>query len=614
MKETNAHSLSFLEALLSLPAMYGAQVARDGKWVAWTWFRAGPAADVYVAPTDGSRPPIRLTDSTENTYLVSWTPDSRGVIVEQDRGGDERARLFLVEITSPCKMLALTEEDPQFFIRGGELHRSGRWLVYGANHDVERGKEIEPTWIYRHDLKNGNRVVLARPQKAGYSVPRLQPQGEYVLYPRNDLHPSGVQFWLVEIEGKEDREILNFGRERKVEASWFPGGDRVLFLAEGDRYRRLGIWKLKDGSIRWLIDDPERNIEIAFVPFASDRVVVVEIKEARLRPSLLNWNDGIETPLETRGNLVPLAPVGDGYWIGEYYSSRHPQDIVVFPLEEPRPERFKSLARVWERTMLKPEDLREAENFHWCSSDGLSIQGWLYRARGQARGTIVYVHGGPTSHSEDRINLTIQFLVHEGFNVLDPNYRGSTGFGLDFQESIKEQGFGGKEQEDIRRGIEALLEAGIAEPGKVGITGTSYGGYSSWWAITHFPPEIIKAAAPICGMTDLVVDYETTRPDLRTYSEEMMGGSPVRAPERYRERSPVHFLRNIRGRLLVVQGQRDPNVTPENVRAVKGGLDEAGIPYELLEFADEGHGVSKPKNQKILLERLSSFFQRALAG
>jgi dipeptidyl aminopeptidase/acylaminoacyl peptidase len=169
------------------------------------------------------------------------------------------------------------------------------------------------------------------------------------------------------------------------------------------------------------------------------------------------------------------------------------------------------------------------------------------------------------------------------------------------------------EQEDIRAGIEALIAAGIAESGRVGITGTSYGGYSAWFAITRFPPDTVAAAAPICGMTDLVVDYETTRPDLRPYSEEMMGGSPNQVPERYRERSPIHFVQNIQGRLLIVQGGRDPNVTPENVRAVRKELEKADVPYQILTFDDEGHGISRPKNQKALYLRLAEFFKDAFS-
>ena len=115
-------------------------------------------------------------------------------------------------------------------------------------------------------------------------------------------------------------------------------------------------------------------------------------------------------------------------------------------------------------------------------------------------------------------------------------------------------------------------------------------------------------------MTDLVVDWETTRPDLRPYSEEMMGGSPKQVPERYRERSPLHFVDQIEGRLLIVQGLRDPNVTPENVRVVCEALDEQGIEYELLAFEDEGHGIHRPKNHRLLYPRLARFFEQAFAA
>jgi dipeptidyl aminopeptidase/acylaminoacyl peptidase len=224
------------------------------------------------------------------------------------------------------------------------------------------------------------------------------------------------------------------------------------------------------------------------------------------------------------------------------------------------------------------------------------------------------VHGGPTAHSEASLSAFIQACCAAGFTVLDPNYRGSTGFGVAFREAIRATGWGGLEQDDIRTGIEALIARGLAEPGKIGITGTSYGGYSAWCAITRWPRAIVAAAAPICGMTDLVVDYETTRPDIRPYSEEMMGGRPEQVPERYRARSPVHFVDRIEGKLLIVQGANDPNVTPENVRVVEAALGRAGIVYETLVFADEGHGISKPANLRVLYRRLIEFFGKAFGS
>jgi dipeptidyl aminopeptidase/acylaminoacyl peptidase len=107
------------------------------------------------------------------------------------------------------------------------------------------------------------------------------------------------------------------------------------------------------------------------------------------------------------------------------------------------------------------------------------------------------------------------------------------------------------------------------------------------------------------------VDYETTRPDLRPYSEEMMGGRPDQVPDKYHKASPINFVPNIKGRLMIVQGLNDPNVTPDNVRVVQKALDDAGVEYELLAFDDEGHGILRPSNLRTLYPALANFFASA---
>jgi len=597
-----------LDALLSVPALSGPEVSPDGRWVAWSWSRVGPAADVFAAPTDGSAPPVRLTASAEgDTAVASWTPDGEAILVTQDTDGDERARLYRMRLDAPGVVEPLTGPEPNYYLGGGQLHPNGRWLFYSANLDAESGEETEEDRLYRHDLEGGGLLTLARPEGGSIPDPELNPQGTHVLYTRGELNPAGRQVWLVDVEGRGDREILSFGDAAKVSASWFPDGRRVLFLAEAGPYRRLGVWSLDDEEVRWLVDEPGRNVEEAFVPPNGGPVVVVEVEGAGIRASLLDADTGAESASpDLPGNVVPLAPVAGG-WVCKRYDARHPVDLIRLGGDgEPA-----SITGLPGRTVFDPSRLAAAEDFRWRSVDGLEVQGWLYRASGDGAGTVVLVHGGPTSHAEDRFNAQVQYLVARGFHVLAPNYRGSTGFGLPFQDSIKEDGWGGREQEDIKTGIEALIEAGVATPGRVGVTGTSYGGYSAWWAITHYPPELVAASAPICGMTDLVVDYHATRPDLRPYSEEMMGGTPEEVPDRYRERSPINSVENIRGKLLIVQGMQDPNVTPENVDVVVRALGREVIPYDLLTFEDEGHGISRPWNLKRLYPRLADFFEAA---
>jgi dipeptidyl aminopeptidase/acylaminoacyl peptidase len=364
-------------------------------------------------------------------------------------------------------------------------------------------------------------------------------------------------------------------------------------------------------GVRWLVDDPTRNIENAYAPRGSEEIVLLEVREARMRASLLNPDTGAERPLYAEsGNLQPLTPLGNGEWVGQFSSSRQPIDAVRFSTSNLDPASFKSLTGIWGRTSLTPADLTPAEDFRWKSHDGLEIQGWLYRPQGKVRGTVVYVHGGPTGHSTDTVNNEIQFYVHCGYNVFDPNYRGSTGFSVIFREAIMKNGWGTDEQADIRAGIEALMAAGIAEPGKVAITGTSFGGYAAWHAITHLPRELLAAAAPICGITDLVIDYEA-RPEFRPFTDEIFGGSPDQVPEKYYNASPINFVQNIVGRLLIIQGMQDATVSPENVRLATVALQKAGIQYEILAFEDEGHGIVKPKNQRKLYLELAKFFENS---
>src|SRR6185437_6176843 len=114
---------SFIDSILALPALGRALLSPDGRLVAWTWYRKAPAADIYLAPSDGSRPPQRLTETPNDTQLLSWAPDSRSLVVGEDRGGDEHAQLF--RLTLDRRMAPLTEAQPPWFPHGGEIDASG---------------------------------------------------------------------------------------------------------------------------------------------------------------------------------------------------------------------------------------------------------------------------------------------------------------------------------------------------------------------------------------------------------------------------------------------------------------------------------------------------------
>ncbi|HKJ28004.1 MAG TPA: prolyl oligopeptidase family serine peptidase [Anaerolineales bacterium] len=606
----------FLNQLLNLPTVLYASLSPDRRWVVFVWYHMHENFDVFVVPTDGSRAPIPLTHTPEATFPVSWTPDSKAVIVKEDHDGDELTTLYRVDLDNPGGMVPLTEDRPPFFLRGGSLHPNGQDLFYGANYNFETQSPQDATWVYRHDLTTGKRQPLAKLAKPAYLTPILNRPGTRLIYGAKERHPAGRQYHLIDLQTGEDTEILNFGDPVKVSAVWLADGERIAFLAEANAsgpvdYQCLGLYDCRTEAITWLIDDPDRNLEgLRGTPCSA--LMVHEISQANRRPSWINPDTGIEAFFPpVPGNLMPLGRNTQGDWIALYYAADAPAELVRFSDDASSPDEFISLTDVWARTQLTKDQLTPAESVTWASSDGMDIQGWLYRAQPNNKQAVLYIHGGPTSHSENKLNPQIQYFVSQGFNVLDVNYRGSTGFGLPYREAIKEDGWGGREQDDIAAGAQWLIDHGLAAPGKVGITGTSYGGYSAWCQITHTSPEIIGASAPICGMTDLVVDYNTTRPDLRPYSEEMIGGTPEEIPEKYYQRSPINFVDQIKGQLLIVQGGKDPNVTPENMREVVKRLALEDIPYDLEIFEDEGHGIYKQANQARLYSRLAAFFKQA---
>jgi len=607
-----------LDSLMSLPTVELVMVSPDKRHLAMSINRIQENYDAFLKSTDGTGDLTPLTKTPEVTVVEDWAPDSKSILVGEDKARNERVTLYRVFLDSPGEMNPVTEIEPNFYIRGGDFGPRGDFIAYSVNYDYDTKKETETFRIVVQYLDSGSKTVIARPDKPASVMPSVDPNGRYVLYNRSDEDPSGDQWWLASIDGNEDREILNFGPKAKVSADWTDDG-RILFdtdTLDGVRHDFVGIglYDIASGEIQWLSKPTEGGTySLSSVPKYSNHVILAEERNARKRPFLIDLKmDTIRNITPLRGNLWPITNVRKGDWLGLFYSSTHPYDIVRFNVNELDPSKFILITDMLNHSSIQREDLTPAEELRWTSVDETPIHGWLYQARNPNGKTIVTVHGGPTWHSEDALDPKIQYFCSLGYNVLDPNYRGSTGYGVNFRELIKTDGWGGLDKEDIRTGIEQLIENGFAFPNKVGIYGTSYGGYISWLAITQFPPDIIAAAAPVCGMTDLVVDYETTRPDLRPLSEEMLGGSPTEVPQKYLERSPINYVQNIRGKLLIVQGLRDPNVTKANMAEVEKRLESNRIQYEKLVFDDEGHGIVREKNVKTLLSRLAAFFDDAL--
>ena len=589
----------------SYPEIWTPRVSGDGKWLIWAWAGITETANIWIVPTDGNAAPRKLTDGEHNFRVADVNHDGYRLILRQSRDSDEHEQLLILDIVEGAFPNPLTLQQKDHFVFGAKFHPTQDAILFNANCD-ETGKATPGSWLHWLDLTTGMRRVLTQMTSVNENAPALGVKGSCVLYHRNDDHPRGRQICAVTWDGCNDRTLYDPGPHLKASGNWIGTEGDLLVVAETMTHDRLGL-VTHGGTLRWLIDDPARNIEDAFPCAESGQIMVIAFESGQLNPFLLDITTGEEIRFGTAGHsTLPIDQLENGDWIAQTYTARGPDRLVR---TDATGHILAELAVCDDS--IRPRKFAAAQSVELASSDGEPIQGWLYQPEEKSRGLVVWVHGGPTAMSQDRVHSAIQYLVASGFTVLDPNYRGSTCFCLRFRNLIRQDGWGGREQNDIRCGIEMLIGRGLAQPGRIGVAGQSYGGYSAWFGITR-QRDLVDAVCTICGMNDLFVDYaNTTMPHLRDYSVEMLGGTPEDVPQAYARGTLKDDMRRITGQLMIVHGLRDTNVSPENSRLASSDLMQLGIGHHLLTFADEGHGVTKASNRAILLAEMSAFFERA---
>ena len=586
------------QAWASLPQISNVHASADGKWAFFCMSGVGEIDEVFAVRTDGSAPAEQLTFGTDHHLIRDVSVDGMRLILAQSRHASEHDHLMLLDRVAGNRLHLLTPKQDGHYVYGGRLTRDGGAILFCTDYDYVTEQVIDGGMVWLQDLTSGTRKCLARTRHFFDRPPSLSPSGEQVLLNLNDRAPGSTQLWVMNLDGSALREVLCLGETNNSRGEWI-SDDQIAFVTDQDGRDVLGVLTVSTAVVTWMGAEPIlRPHEVlpgqsgAFLCIAHDHSHTV------ISGDFSNKSD--------RRSLLPHAPLPNGGWIAEAYDGDAPHELVRVDVGGECLRLFIAAPSVRQH--------RSGQEFWWKSVDGLGCQGWLYHPVGPSKGFIAYVHGGPTWHSEDWVNPKIGFWVQLGYTVLDPNYRGSTGFGFAWREAVKVDGWGGREQGDIRAGIEAAVAQGYAIKGKIAVAGNSYGGFSSWFAITRHA-DLVDAAIPMCGMYRLDIDYhETEMPHGRAYSEEMMGGRPEQFPEKYAGASPGNFIHQIKGQVMIVHGLADSNVGPENTHAAVRELTAAGIPHDLLLFDDEGHGIFRRSNVATYLAQTADFLERAFGG
>jgi dipeptidyl aminopeptidase/acylaminoacyl peptidase len=242
------------------------------------------------------------------------------------------------------------------------------------------------------------------------------------------------------------------------------------------------------------------------------------------------------------------------------------------------------------RTLVRPrlETLR--------AHDGLELTGWLYVPAGSgAPGPCVLsFHGGPEGQERPRFDRTYQGLLANGIAVFAPNVRGSSGFGKTFVHlDDRDRRFDGVR--DIQACVDHVVNIGIADPKRVGITGGSYGGYMTMAGITEFP-DAFAGAVCVCGIINFLTFFEHTQPWMAAISKTEYGDPETERPL-LESLSPINRIDRAKTPLLVLHGANDTNVPLIEAQQMVDELRKRNVEVDAVIFPDEGHGFTKTANR-----------------
>jgi dipeptidyl aminopeptidase/acylaminoacyl peptidase len=218
-------------------------------------------------------------------------------------------------------------------------------------------------------------------------------------------------------------------------------------------------------------------------------------------------------------------------------------------------------------------------------------------------------HGGPESRDYPGFDYWSQFVASRGYVVIQPQFRGSAGFGLDFMHAGYRE-WGGKMQTDLLDGVSALAAKGQTDPSRVCIVGWSYGGYAALEGITSHP-EAYKCAVSVNGISDLqrLMKEEIQRGGGRgaIEDEHNMLGDPAQDGAQLADYSPIHHVDRAGGPVLLVGGQDDQTVIFEQSALMQKALEDAGKQVELVSFKGDDHQLHTTADRTAMLEALDKF-------
>jgi len=600
-----------VEKNLSIEKLYmtrqvgGSTWSPDGKTVAFVSNLSG-RNNIWLVPSEGGWP-TQLTVSDQRQTSPTWSPDGKWIAYTSDYDGDEQWDIFLVspktgQVVNLTNTREIAEVNPLW-------SPDGRYLAYSVKPKTSSVFEID---VYDTVLRDVKHLTTGTAKDRMNVKPFWSADGKFIFYTQVQSKGTDSNIFMVEVASAENTLLTPHAGEKTYAGNDVsPDGKHLLITSNaGNGYDNAGLLEIATRKIHWLTEDKWEIQGESFSPDGKSltytanvdgnlEIFLYEVAAGKARalplPKGLNSPSGRPNPFTRDGARLLYGHTGP----------TSPRDLWVYTLADGKSHQLThSLVGG-----VRAEDMVEPYLVHYPSKDGKwTISAFVYvpynLPRNGEHPAIVFVHGGPTAQTMNSFNRFVQYVVNQGYLVIAPNYRGSTGYGKEFQEANLFD-MGGGDLQDVLATAEWIKQTGYVDPKKLILMGGSYGGYLTMMGVTK-APDLWAAGVPIVPFVNWFTEIQNEDPVLQQSDLATMGDLD-KNKSRYEDRSPINFVDRIKAPLYLLAGGNDPRCPKTEAQQVVDAVKKRGGVAEYKVYENEGHGFARVENQIDAFKRVADF-------
>ena len=588
----------FLEAKASGAASF----SPDGKRICYLNTDTG-TSQVYLLDVSSGES-TQLTNYEDSVSRAVFSPTKECILFQMASGGNEQSQLYLVN--SITREITPITDNPKVRYDFGFWSEDGTLISFRSN---ERNGIDFDAYVLNIETQERQCVFSEGGSIAGGV---FSPKNTYLVVSKSYslVHDD---LYLCNLEtGEKECITTHQNEEQHGTPRWLP--DESAFFTSMDRDREfLGLAKynLKTKSFSYVIT-PDWDVDGVAIDRTGTHIAVTINEDGYDKVRMYETQEFVELPLTlpSNGLIEGVRFSNDGETLlFTFTDSIRTQDVWLYDIKSQSAQQLtRSDQAVPSEVMVQPELIR------FSSFDGLSVPAFIYKPKNTETGkklpVIIEIHGGPEAQYRPSFVRLIQYYVYNGYVVVAPNVRGSSGYGKNYLtlDNVDKRLDSVKDLVALHTYLSNLAEVDTT---KIVLSGGSYGGFMVLAGLAFYP-DLWAAGIDVVGIANFVTFLENTAPYRRGLREAEYG-SLENDRELLERISPINSVDQISAPLMVIHGANDPRVPLSEAEQIVEKLTERGREVELLVYQDEGHGLAKLKNRLDAYPKVISFLDRILA-